>query len=355
MSFEETYKNSYSHGLESIYALESIDLRSIRKLESVQKEVEEPRVIWKRSVASQFEFDFGPRFRNWIEPFFLDEPIQVLRLSRFAERLLLEQKRERLRDLLLDLQFIKGQSHLLEITDKLTEYTAGKELERAQGIDFGSWIRTLCPSKRFSLILESYGLESILVGENRELNSHEWRLEALQQLRLKREEVKKRLDELMAVFVRPWMVKRKGLATRDEVIERLEKKAYEPQLVEPAIQFFEEVFELNLGLEEVEKGLYVDDGEAFREVVACARSYFRPAIKSYLLSHLISLVEREMARAWQGYEEGFVEKVLCLSSQFSLRKGEFSLANPGNNLYREKYVEADQAHCRYRGSWADRL
>ena len=31
-SFEEVYKTSYSHGLESIYRIENIDLKTVRKL-----------------------------------------------------------------------------------------------------------------------------------------------------------------------------------------------------------------------------------------------------------------------------------------------------------------------------------
>jgi hypothetical protein len=112
MSFEETYKSSYSHGLEAIYALETVNVRSIRRLQAPPAQPPPLRAPCVLPMAPQLEFDFGASFRAWLEPFLLDEPIQVLGLSRHAEKCLLEQRKERLRDLigcnLRQLIFVKG-------------------------------------------------------------------------------------------------------------------------------------------------------------------------------------------------------------------------------------------------------
>ncbi|MCE5317617.1 MAG: hypothetical protein LLG04_09725 [Parachlamydia sp.] len=355
MGFEDTYKASYSHGLESIYAIETVDLRSVRRFSRRDEKVQSiPKVLSLAPAAHpQFQFDFGPGFTDWMEPFLLEEPVQVLGLSRHAEKLLLDQKRLKLRDLSQMVAAI-GQGHRDEINQKLAEYIHGKERERSYQIDFGSWMRSLCPCeqrKQCHLLLESFGLEELLPlssGENTEVRrlppEHrlQWCREGL--AFLKSAEIKgsilKTLRRITAAFVRPWICGRKGLATEDEVMERLEKRSLDARHVEPFLRLLREVGSpLTACLSEVDQGVYAADdwqADAFRQIVACAFSYFRGKGQAFLLSHLVSLVEREKALFWQGYSDGFVEKTLRLSSQFRVRKGEtgrlaINLAFHGNH------------------------
>lgn len=344
MGFEEIYKTSYSHGLESIYAIETVDLRSVKRLSRSEEKVQPVQKAPLLTPASQLQFDFGPGFTDWMEPFLLEEPIQVLGLSRHAEKSLLDQRKLKLRDLAGgDLRRTIagiGQGHLDEITHKLAEYLAGKEMRRAYQIDPGSWLRSLCPSekrKECYLLLESYSLQELLPltpGENTEVRRlppeqrQQWREEGKAFLRspMIKGSILKTLRLVMAAFVRPWINGRRGLATGDEVIERLEKRFVEARHVKPMLLLLGDVLGLSpLILTSADRGVYTAEewqAEAFRMIGRCASSYFRGKGQNFFLSHLVSLVEREHARLWQGYPEGFVEKTLRLSSLFRVRKGQ---------------------------------
>lgn len=347
MGFEEIYKTSYSHGLESIYAIETVDLRSVRRLSSP---VEKAQPVHKRIVApasiTQLQFDFGPGFNDWMEPFILEEPIQVLGLSRHAEKSLLDQRKLLLRDLAgKDLRRIipgVGQGHLDEISQKLGDYLSHKEAQRSYQFDPGSWLRSLCPfeqRKQCHLLLESYGLQELLpltpaeVTEVRRLppdQKKKWHAEGLSFLKSPacRTSILKALHNMASAFLKPWIQGRKGLATENEVVERLEKRFIEPRLVEPFLRLLSQAlgntaFAACLWL--ADQQVYTAErwqAEAFRKICGCAATYFKSSGQKFLFSHLLSLVERELARDWLGYPEGFIAKSLRLSASFSIRKDE---------------------------------
>lgn len=350
MSFEETYKTSYSHGLESIYALETVDPRSIRRLSNSQ---EKPPPIptsshIPRLEPPQLELDFGPDFRNWIKPFLLDEPIQVLGLSRHAEKPLLEQNKLLLGDLigcdLTKMIFYRGmgQGHVDEIEQKLASYIRGRELKREQQIDLASWIRTLCPAagrKQYAALLGTFGLEELLpltTTENLEMRrltqeqKQEWADEGMRLMQKKETliQVQKAMYAVTAAFVKPWVLGRKGLAAHHEIVERIQKKSISLHLVEPVFEFFASAFYNNcfpLDMIEIDREVYAATpwhAEAFHNIVRCAKSYLRFDKSCFSLTHLVSLIEREQAKAWRGFPEGFTEKVLRLSPFFHVRKGD---------------------------------
>lgn len=86
-SFEGTYKTAYSHGLEAIYALENVDLKSIRRISDAQESEplqpkSPPRPLQPLEAPEpQLELDLGDGYRSWIESFVLQEPIHVLGVS----------------------------------------------------------------------------------------------------------------------------------------------------------------------------------------------------------------------------------------------------------------------------------
>ncbi len=330
MSFEETFKTSYSHGFESIYALETVDIRSVRRLDLAKEAVSVPSLPAAKTASPQLQLDLGPGFRNWMVPTFMDEPVQVLLLSRPAEKCLLDIGKTHLRDLSDTLSV--GQGHRDEIAIKLKSYLTGKE---TLALDFGSCIRSLCPPDkrtRCFLLLESFDLEGwmpLSISEGAEIRrltkeqKLQWTEEALRIFK-----IDDFLKELIDVFINPWIYQRKGLATEDEIVERLEK--YSVDSVDQVLHFLrvvssEDNFPLAPFLHEVERGIYAAtpwQAEAFQTIVGCARSYFCTTEQTFLLPHLISLVEREMARCWEGYEEGFAEKAVRLSASFRIGKNE---------------------------------
>lgn len=351
-SFEETYKTAYSHGLEAIYALENVDPKSIRRIEQpLLKEVPKKRDTPPKQCAAQeqqLEFDLGPPYRTWIAPFLKKEPIQVLGLSPLAERCLLSNDKKLLRDILeTDLQkfiFFKGmgQGYIDEIQHKLNLYIDGVSLHRSQAIDFVSWLRTLVAAldrKKTALALQSYKLItlfSLSPLENGEVNRltpekrHEWIQEMTAQFQMtaRNRSVIADMKEIADVFVKPWMRRRLGIAAQHELSERLHKASVQADIASDIIHFFSvmyfnNLFPLHPYLQSVDPLIYCVDeisADHYDKVRKKALSYFYKSTTQYPLQHLISLIERECARNWQGFSEGFTEKVLRYSPQFQVRK-----------------------------------
>lgn len=351
-SFEDIYKMAYSHGLETIYALENVDVKSIRRLQDAPsfapEEVSSTRLL--PAKAPQRFFDFGPGFRDWVEPFYAFEPIQVLGLSKQAEKCLIEHGKPLLGDLLKcdlrSLVFLKGmgQGHIDEIKTKLRLYLDGREVHQAHSIDFISWLRcvTVCVNarKKVFLCLDAYDLGHLLpltpaeAMELRRLSDdlkEEWIQEGFAELAqtAKSAFVRDRIDQLATVFVKPWVRGRLGLATLDEIRERLERVSLAPEAARKALPFFSDVyydalFPFKDNLFEVESDIYAADewtARAYGVVVEQARTYFYKQGIHYPFLQLVQLLKREFARSWTGFAEGFIEKALRLSGEFSVHKG----------------------------------
>lgn len=326
-SFEEVYKTAYSHGLEAIYALENVDVRSIRRIQEPLTKPEKKKVSkLKKEISQQLEFDFGPDFRSSIPPFFLDEPIQQLNLSKHAEKILLDHAKVRLRDLLAyDFKGI-GQGHIEEIKEKLQDYIAGRDLELTKTVDFAAWIRSLfvgMPAKKVFVLLEEYDLGELIQitsAEKVEIRrlSSEKRREWIQEITVS--SIREKVLELTAVFLRPWMNKRFGIARKEELHERLERISECPSLALKAFRFFGDHLFL---LEEAEPGIFCSQASVakdYRSVIKKALTYFYNQTISYTLSELANYLKREFAKDWIGFPEGFIEKVLRLTTCFRVRK-----------------------------------
>lgn len=349
-------QSAYSHGLESIYAIETIDVASIRRFESTRTPtVPSPTIPLQRSdpLPAQLEFDFGDEFRCWIEPFILREPIQVLELSWHAEKILMAHGKTRIGDLRdmepRDFVFFKGmgQGHIDEVQQKLRRYLEGKVLERCSMIDFNAWLRVLLTAldrKKVFVGLEGYRLSNLLAmtpaesGEISRLTAEKrqaWikELIACLQHAERVQAVKEDMRRIVEAFVKPWIRSRHDLADKQELTERLLRVSERGSRPMEALRFFSEVyfdmmFPLGAYLYEVDTGLYCsskDTAEQYKNLVEKALTYFYHAGASYQLSHLISLLERDFAMSWHGFPEGFVEKALRQSPRFRVRKGESGL------------------------------
>lgn len=352
-TFEETYKTAYSHGFESIYALENIDLKSIRRIEQPSQEhapIEfQSKIVISQPGSAQLELDLGPEYRCWSVPFLGREPIQVLELSRHAERCLLEHGKSELKDLvqanLRDFVFFKGmgQGHIDEIQQKLRDYLKGRSLQYANAIDYTSWLRSLVGAldrKKVFASLQSYQIndiysltpaETVEVGRLTVEKRQEWSQEMHELFRSdsRTKSVIADMGIMADTFIKPWIRRRKGIANLHELNERIQRTSANPGSSLSILHFFSEIyfdndFPLHRYLHTVENELYCADDATvhdFHLVIKTASSYFYKAYISYNLSELIVLIERELARSWHGFPEGFSEKVLRYSSQFRVRKG----------------------------------
>jgi hypothetical protein len=354
-SFADTYKNAYSHGLEAIYAIETIDLKTVRPLQSEALPKRPLNPISKNIVSQteenkQLAFDFGAKFSQCIESPIVLEPIHVLQLSSQAHKILLSHQKTCLQDLISlqpsEFVFFRGlgQGHIDEIQEKLHLYLKDHSLKLVSRLPLSSLIRILLgtlEAKKAYVFLEKFDLQDFLslssaeTMEIRRLSSQE-RISIQQEILevLKRgpqiEAVKRVLISAFEAFIKPWVQCRQGIVTEDEFLERLQRISDYSDKTISILQFLGKVldqhpFPLLEGLIEVESTLYAADESVFfhyQAVVGVAQTYFYRQDCSYSLDELISLLQREFARKWEEYSHAFIDKVLTSSSYFKVQKNQ---------------------------------
>ncbi|MFN4174951.1 MAG: hypothetical protein ACK4HV_07615, partial [Parachlamydiaceae bacterium] len=135
-----------------------------------------------------------------------------------------------------------GQGHIDEISLKLNHYLSGKALKRQYHIDFGSWlISILAPLSRKEsyLLLEASRVSHSLIltpmdlMEVKKMNSGqkaEMIFDAKSKILQQKLEIVRRFREIEFAFLKPWVYGRLGIASREEIEERLLRVASEPDL-----------------------------------------------------------------------------------------------------------------------------
>lgn len=272
-SFEEISKTAYSHGLEAIYAIEKIDLNSIRRI----SEPSPPKIVQhKRSISapSQLEFDFGDSYRGWMESF--GSQVDFLPLLR----------------------------SFMSAIDRKKAFLCLKPYHLENHI-------TLTP-------LEKLEIERLSMEKRAD-----WIQETQRTLRI-HSTIKNDLSKIVNVFLKPWISRRLGIATKSEIMERLQKVSENPKLTLSIMEFLESTDNsVYTHLNKVDDRLFCSDDYSainYSLILEVAHSYLYNSEVCYNLPHLVRLITHEFARNWQGFNEGFVEKVLRRSSHFLIRK-----------------------------------
>lgn len=349
-SFEEVYKMSYSHGLEAIYKLENVDIKSVKRIENAPKPaLKKPESKKQNFCSSQHELDLGEEFRTWMPSFILREPIQVLELSKHSEKCLIENGKFTLGDLkdvnLKDFVFLRGmgQGHIEEIHQKLNAYLDGHELEKCRKIDFSSWLKCIVAAqerKKVHAFLESYDLSHLFTltpGENAEVRKltfekkQEWSEELLKKIAqpAQKKAVWSDMQHVFNVFFKSWIRQRGGFAAKDELHERMMRISANPDICSKVLHFLQSrYFEtgdfFSYFLHQIDHEIYCcDEFHAcqYEQIVDKAITYFYKPSIYYNLQELVGLLEREFARSWTGFAGGYIEKILRLSPAFHTTKG----------------------------------
>ncbi len=350
-SFEETYKTAYTHGLEMIYSLENVDLKTIRRIEENAPKQEENKKILDpepplEGKDPQLELDLGVGFRTWVEPYFLLEPIQVLGLSLQAESCLLEHGLKTLSELLAhnfrDYVFMKGmgQGHIDEVKKKLEKHIAGRSVKMTFLVDFQSLILSLSHGinfKRLSQFLKKYGLADavpLTQSEKIEIKAFEyskdeqWQKEVAAELM--KEETKRalmlQLERIAKAFIIPWIDSRGGIATEDEIVERIEKVAKTKEKTSAYLKFLQDHFTdgrfpFSPFLREIEPEVFCtsERGETlYREIISKALSYFYRKEAVYPLQEMASFLLRGFCKEWKDCTSAAVFDCLFRSKQFEI-------------------------------------
>jgi hypothetical protein len=243
MPVQDALQGAYSHGLESIYKVETIDLKTVRRLQAIELPPETSSKHFHK-IDVQLEFDFGAKYRSWVQPYLDREPIQVLQCTKPLEKWLLENGFHTIRALrFADLStepFLRklGQAHREEVASKLRSYLKDKPLTQTKQFDSLSLLKALCfhlDRKKLAVALKPFGLEGLLTLSPMELaelkkvtpiEEGEWRRE------IKTSIDQSFLDEsyqrIADAWLSPWIEKRGGIATSDELMEYLELISLDP-------------------------------------------------------------------------------------------------------------------------------
>ncbi len=357
-SFEEIYRTSYSHGLENIYALETIDIKTVRPIQQIKTETKLQAKKNKKIFSDEFQMEnqltleLGENYRDWIEPFLLREPIELLGLSEQAKACLLNYNKRLIRDLVVqdlgEFIFLKGmgQGHIDEIQDKLENYIDNRSITRAYSVDFTSWLRTLTvgiEDREVMSCLTSFGLgkvfslSSIKERQMNRMNSREKQKlveKGLAKFRAKEkvQQVLKDWKLLTSVFVIPWMRTRNGLASKEELVERLQQVAFSEEDIFSYLSFFSKVYyngkfplaQCLFKSEESGENVFCCDAHVanlYDLIITKALTYFYQPTVSYSLLELMRWILSDFARDWVGFSEEFVQLALRRSSRFRVRKG----------------------------------
>jgi hypothetical protein len=337
------------HGLEAIYAIETIDLSSIRPLQ-IKKFSEEPSSTLHSveiNVPQQFSFDFGAHWNETVPSFLLLEPIEVLQIPGRPLQLLKESGKWLLGDLLsMDLHslvFIKGmgQGHIDEIQQKLAAYVKGKSLTASPQIGLGSWVRSLlagCCHKQSHALLSAYQLQHLIklsAAETVELRNlsgqkrRSWENEAAQFLvRTASSRFSEQLEMVSNALIKPWIVRRGGVASELELVERFGMVADCEDHVLPVLALFADTFCLGQflfarHLSAVDAGLFAADdsfADIYASIISRAHSYFLQPDTVYTLDALCQLLCRDFSRQWCECSMDLIAMALRRSSSFLVRK-----------------------------------
>lgn len=336
----------YSHGLEKIYALETIDPKSVKPLTLDPKiDLPDPAALHPQvSVNSpaQFEFDFGACWRNWITPCCLMEPLQVLGLAPQAEKVLINQGIKTLGDLIqadnLNLRQIKGlgQGHIDELQHKTKSYFGFQNSKCTHLVDLGAWLRgivaNLEPKKAF-VLLEKYGLSQALqipaylnIEIKRLTESGKEKIAADALLFIKqtmKEHILKRWEEITFAFFIPWLNKRQNIDLFEDLLERFECICIQTGWAQAMEVFLRDIFDVPFAFEAILPKIMdqsfvseKQDVEYFCTIYSMAEAYFYSPRVSYPLVDLVYYIQRELAKKWIASNPLTIEKALLCNPSF---------------------------------------
>ncbi len=330
----ETPLPVYTDGFEAIYALEEVNLKTVRKL--VADKVEEaPQVVVELVEEPQAQFEFVGEER--MDSLRLKEPVRMLRLSPQAERVLVAAGKKTLGDL-ASLEGVKGlgQGHIDEIRAK-----RGPLVARTPVVEWKSLVHALLgwlDKKAQGCFLEGYGLEGLVSMNSAETTmlkhmSADQRqtlvVEGREAWAMGKGLIETTMSQVRDAFLIPWMRSRGGFSSEEELLERLLRVSDDPVKARPIVRMiaqesFAGAFPFAEGLVEAEKGLYCTEEsirDAFILVVGRAKSYFYKPGLSYPLNQLVGYLAQEFGQRWQSFHETFVVNALRRSHSFRVRKG----------------------------------
>lgn len=354
MTSQNTSQNTqsaYSHGLEKIYQFEVVNSGTVRPLASntlpytQEKSTKKPSDIRAESQSEeQLAIEFGSSFSKKMASLRLDEPVESLSLSPFALKALVPLRLKTIYDLSISLKDLKGVGlgHIDEIRAKVYAFIGSNPFEKKSHVDFEAFLRILffaIDSKDRYLFLERYQLASFFPlkpneqheiekwGMEMKTKSHERTLETLRKNHL--HYIKNKFMEITEVFFKPWLANRSNISCISELNERLfmlSESRVESRFL-TIIELIKEILAtqnlFDILLVKVPGGIYAKDSHAAHNsthVIERAISYFYTPFIRFELQKLCHILSQDFAKSWEGFPEGFIEKVLRCASCFAISR-----------------------------------
>jgi hypothetical protein len=274
---QKEIQDAYTHGFEEIYALEEVDVKTIRPMVDLQpKKMPIPPKKGLENVSAEQDLPFPDRFLTPVYPFplfewadFLFEKSNPLSLYCFLET--------------YELHFL--------VT-----------LSARQMMDY----------RRAS-------------QEKKEVLAQEAKKELIEII-----DPKPHLFKLVQRYVIPWLSSRNGLATTQELMERLYQISDYPEITDQLFKilgdlFFDGGFPLAPFLVPLDRDLFGKDQEVKKNYNSCiklARSYFYKTSCHYSVKELVVWMSNEMAQSWESFSESFMTQAIRSSSSFCAQKGD---------------------------------
>lgn len=342
-TFQDTLKNSYSHGLEKIYRVETIDLKTVRRFsQGSGKDESSPEKVEKGMTTFDESFDLGEGFRDWITSPLLEEPISVLHLPKPLEKQLLERGMHKISDLeegvLLQARFPHGQQE--EIQRRKKEYLTGKPLLKTTEIDFLSIIKCLFgdldPARAF-LFLDPLSLaswiqltpsEKVDLKKINDFTRKEWIKGVVESLNNPEKSIwlKKKFRSISMAFLIPFIEKRGGIASHEELIEMLLLRASNKDIGKRTLDLLESLkpslFDFFESLPSNKLAYFAREDHLMRAKALenIAKSYFPTFFSIYKFDEIHSLLQNELAKQWVSLSEEYLKAYFWFSPDFTMKK-----------------------------------
>ncbi len=330
---QDSSRTAYTHGFETIYRVETIDLRTVRTLSKEgQKVKDEIHASEEIPLEEQLELDLGHLYRKWTPSFVDLEPVQVVQFNRQLEKWLLENGFATIGSLqLADFStepFMRklGQGHRDEIAYKLKEYLKGKALKRTQEIDFVSLMKVLfgrMERKKVFAALKPFQLESWLalapteIAEVKRMSDEVGSAFSQEVL----ESYDKRLlaqlfEKIASTWLAQWIIQRGGVAAEEELNEVLVMRAREPLVAKRFLQFIPFPFGSYLPFAD---GLYFatkSGVDSYRQILQVLLSFFPKSSYAYPIQEIISYAAHDLCTLGERVDITFIQKILLSSKYF---------------------------------------
>ena len=337
----------YSHGLEKHYAVETIDLKTLKPF---TKKISERQTITKHLSSlpnkneAQLHFRFGPRFDGTLCTLKLYEPIDSLALSPLTKQAIKGARIENLHELMTkknELSKGKGitKGQLDEIDEKFNMYLGPNPLEPIKEYDLKSLLTLfladlppllrLLASKRYRLqhlfayassdLLEVERLAATtkdeLVSKTKKIISQKW------------EKLRPIIQSMAESCFYPFLERRLGIAQNWELLECFYNRCLggynqENQSIIALLQdLLEMSFLFNNSLHQIAMNAYAISSykaKDFQFVINRIKEYFYNPQMAYPLATITKYLEHDCIKQWVALEQGFVEKSIALCNEFTL-------------------------------------